>query len=306
MRGRCLSLGITLATAVSISSPLRTQTAQPAGQRGADAAGKPAAQPAPAPVHDINGIWMRHTPRGVDGGNGATYTKNLPEMTAWGQAKFKEAKDSNGGKYTLQETNDPVLTKCYPPGVPRVYFHPYPFEFNQTPKYVLMLYEYDHQVRRIYTDGRPLPTDPDLTWMGTSVGHWEGDSTLGRGHDRLQRKDLARSARRSAQRSVACGRALPTCGPRPPGITSHHDRLQGAGETVGGDALLRIQAGLGIGRNLLLGRLSRFQQVRRPQIRRDTIQQVDKRLDRRDQLSLIGLQLNSSGWLSTTYPPSEV
>ena len=136
------------------------------------------AQPAPAPVHDINGIWMRHTPRGVDGGNGATYTKNLPEMTAWGQAKFKEAKDSNGGKYTLQETNDPVLTKCYPPGVPRVYFHPYPFEFVQTPKYILMLYEYDHQVRRIYTDGRPLPTNPDLTWMGTSLGHWEGDSTL--------------------------------------------------------------------------------------------------------------------------------
>ena len=178
MRGRCPSLGIALATAVSLSSPLRTQTAQPAGQLGADAAGKSAAQAAPAPVHDINGIWMRHTPRGVDAGNGATYIKNLPEMTPWGQAKFKEAKDSNGGKYTLQDTNDPVLTKCYPPGVPRVYFHPYPFEFVQTPKYMPMLYEYDHQVRRIYTDGRPLPTNPDLTWMGTSVGHWEGDSTL--------------------------------------------------------------------------------------------------------------------------------
>ena len=128
MRGRCPSLGIALATAISLSSPLRTQTAQPAGQLGADAAGKSAAQAAPAPVHDINGIWMRHTPRGVDGGNGATYTKNLPEMTPWGEAKFKEAKDSNGGKYT--------------------------------------------------PDGRPLPTNPDLTWMGTSVGHWEGDSTL--------------------------------------------------------------------------------------------------------------------------------
>src|ERR1700680_549140 len=43
---------------------------------------------------------------------------------------------------------------------------------------MLMLYEYDHQVRRIYTDGRPLPADPDLTWMGTSVGHCEGDTTL--------------------------------------------------------------------------------------------------------------------------------
>jgi hypothetical protein len=171
-------LVLALATIVSISSFLQAQTAQPPAQQGADAAAKPAAKPAPAPARDINGIWMRRTPRGVEGGNGATYTKNLPEMTAFGQAKFKEAKDSNGGEYTLEDTNDPVLTKCYPPGVPRVYFHPYPFEFEQTPKYMLMLFEYDHEVRRIYTDGRPLPSDPDQTWMGTSVGHWEGDTTL--------------------------------------------------------------------------------------------------------------------------------
>ena len=71
-----------------------------------------------------------------------------------------------------------MITHCDPPGVPRVYFHPYPFEFVNTPKYLLMLYEYDHTVRRIYTDGRPLPMDPDLSWMGTSVGHWEGDTTF--------------------------------------------------------------------------------------------------------------------------------
>ena len=38
-----------------------------------------------------------------------------PVLTAWGEARFKEAKDSNGGNYRLDETNDPVLTKCYPP-----------------------------------------------------------------------------------------------------------------------------------------------------------------------------------------------
>jgi len=41
-----------------------------------------------------------------------------------------------------------------------------------------MLYEYDHWLRRLYIDGRPLPTDPDLSWMGTSVAHWESDTTL--------------------------------------------------------------------------------------------------------------------------------
>ena len=109
---------------------------------------------------------------------GATFTKEGPEMTPWAQAKFKQAKNSNGGEYTLDTTNDPVLTRCSPPGTPRVYFHPYPFEFVHTPKQTLMLFEYDHTNRRIFTDGRAVPSDPDLTWMGTSVGRWEGNTTL--------------------------------------------------------------------------------------------------------------------------------
>ena len=146
---------------------------------------KAAASSQPAPVHDLTGIWMMHSPPGM-GFTNYTYTDpktDPPVLTPWGKEKLQEAKPSNGGEYTLKTTNDPVLTKCYPPGLPRVYFHPYPFEFVQTPKYTLMLYEYDHTVRHIYTDGRPIPTDPDSIaephgWMGYSVGHWEGDSTL--------------------------------------------------------------------------------------------------------------------------------
>jgi hypothetical protein len=136
------------------------------------------AQTPPAPPHDLTGVWMLRNPAPMRSFAGATFTKEEPEMTPWAQAKYKEAKASNNGTYTLQTTNDPVLTKCDPPGVPRVYFHPYPFEFVHTPKYTLMLYEYDHMIRRIYTDGRSIPADPDLTWMGYSVGHWEGDATF--------------------------------------------------------------------------------------------------------------------------------
>ena len=148
-------------------------------------AGAAVAQTAPPPApskpalkHDLTGVWMARNPPATRAFAGATFTKEEPEMTPWALAKYKEAKSSNGGKYTLDTTNDPVVTKCDPPGVPRVYFHPYPFEFVSTPKYLLMLYEYDHMVRRIYTDGRPIPEDPDLTWMGSSVGHWEGDTTF--------------------------------------------------------------------------------------------------------------------------------
>lgn len=133
---------------------------------------------APAPRRDLAGVWMLRNPPAIRAYSGATFTKEEPELTPWAQAKYKEARNSNGGQYTLDTTNDPVLTTCAPPGTPRVYFHPYPFEFVHTSKYILMLYEYDHVVRRIYTDGRPLPEDPDLSWMGTSVGRWEDDSTF--------------------------------------------------------------------------------------------------------------------------------
>ena len=134
--------------------------------------------PEPAPKRDITGVWMIRNPEPMRAYSGATFTKEEPALTAWAAAKYKEAKASNNGQYSLEETNDPVLTKCLPPGLPRVYFHPYPFEFVQTPKYTLMLYEYDHMNRRIYTDGRDLPKDPDLSWLGTSVGKWENDTTF--------------------------------------------------------------------------------------------------------------------------------
>lgn len=140
------------------------------------------AQPPPAPRRDLSGVWMMRNPPGVDRRyTNFTFTDPKaapPALTAWGEARFKEARDSNGGNYKLDETNDPVLTRCYPPGVPRVYFHPYPFEVVHTPKSTLLIYEYDHTIRRVHTDGRSLPADPDLLWMGTSVGRWEGDTTF--------------------------------------------------------------------------------------------------------------------------------
>jgi len=162
---------LTLATAVTWLVWATSISAQAPASSAASAA-------AAAPKRDLTGVWMIRNPAGMRGYAGATFTKEEPEMTPWAIAKYKEAKNTNGGQYDLETTNDPVVTKCYPPGTPRVYFHPYPFEFIQTPKYVLMLYEYDHAIRRIYTDGRPLPPDPDLTWMGTSIGRWENDTTF--------------------------------------------------------------------------------------------------------------------------------
>lgn len=176
MRTSLRSSFLGIAAVCALSTALYAQGSGPSADKTNS---PPKTESAPAPVHDLTGVWMMRNPPGSQRGfTNYTFTKDPPELTPWAEAKYKEAKASNGGQFTLKTTNDPVLTRCDPPGVPRVYFHPYPFEFVHTPKYTLMLYEYDHTVRRIYTDGRPLPSDPDLLWMGTSVGHWEGDTTL--------------------------------------------------------------------------------------------------------------------------------
>ena len=43
---------------------------------------------------------------------------------------------------------------------------------------MLQIFEYDRFMRRIWTDGRPVPADPEPLWMGTSVGRWVDDTTF--------------------------------------------------------------------------------------------------------------------------------
>ena len=45
-----------------------------------------------------------------------------------------------------------------------------------TPNITVVLYEAVHAYRQIFTDGRPLPKDPNPNWMGYSIGRWEGDT----------------------------------------------------------------------------------------------------------------------------------
>ncbi len=67
---------------------------------------------------------------------------------------------------------------CLPPGLPAIMNQPYPMEFLLTPGQVTIVIEAYSQVRHIYTDGRPLPADPNPLFYGTSVGHWEDDTLV--------------------------------------------------------------------------------------------------------------------------------
>ena len=67
---------------------------------------------------------------------------------------------------------------CLPRGVPDTIGEPYPIQIVQTPAQVVILYEAGGYFRVIPIDGRGHPKDLDPTWMGNSVGHWEGDTLV--------------------------------------------------------------------------------------------------------------------------------
>ncbi|HXX46065.1 MAG TPA: hypothetical protein VEJ38_15150 [Candidatus Acidoferrales bacterium] len=68
--------------------------------------------------------------------------------------------------------------QCLPRGVPDTINEPYPIQIVQNSFEVVILYEAGEYFRVIPTDGRPHPKDLDPTWMGNSVGHWDGDTLV--------------------------------------------------------------------------------------------------------------------------------
>lgn len=76
------------------------------------------------------------------------------------------------------DIQDTPAANCVPPGMPNMMTQPYPIEFLFTPGKVTIIAEAYSQWRQIFTDGRSHPDDPDLTFNGHSVGHWEGDTLV--------------------------------------------------------------------------------------------------------------------------------
>lgn len=70
-------------------------------------------------------------------------------------------------------TRDPAI-KCYLPGVPRATYMPFPFQIFQSESAFFITYEFAGADRNVYLQD-PGPAQVD-SWMGQSVGHWEGDT----------------------------------------------------------------------------------------------------------------------------------
>lgn len=142
-------------------------------------------------------------PEGVQEGEGAAYPKGhyaeLDQLPDWGGIWFlqrgapgEKPKDPElKGEYKERyeawlagaRDSQGVVTRnrsnCSPPGLPRIMrLAQYPYEFIFAPGRVTINQEAWMQTRTIWTDGRKHQEDPDPTFMGDSIGHWEGDTLV--------------------------------------------------------------------------------------------------------------------------------
>jgi hypothetical protein len=115
---------------------------------------------------DLSGLWA---PAAILIGDIAANLKpgSVP-FQPWAEKLYKE-------RLANQGLDDPTAN-CIVGGVPRSDLVPYPFKILQVPGVTVILYEAVHSYRQIFSDGRPLPTDPNPAWFGYSVGRWEKDT----------------------------------------------------------------------------------------------------------------------------------
>jgi hypothetical protein len=88
----------------------------------------------------------------------------------WAAEAVKARKEAHG-----KENPD---AHCKPIGIVQLHTHPYPRRVIQTPGLLAILNEKDNVFRQIFTDGRPLPVDPQPWWYGYSTGKWVGDTLV--------------------------------------------------------------------------------------------------------------------------------
>lgn len=157
-------------------------------QKSTRAAPTPADWAGLAKLPDFTGVW--ETPLGPPAG--AVRGRGAADAVPADSGRGRAARSGRGGQpgpsltpeyaakakaQTAVQAGEQQTANCLPPGLPGIMTQPYPYEFLMTPGQVTIISEAYNQVRHIYTDGRPLPADPDPNFFGTSIGRWE-ENTL--------------------------------------------------------------------------------------------------------------------------------
>jgi hypothetical protein len=134
-----------------------------------------------AKLPDFTGVWEVTLGRPGGRGRGGRGAPGARGDRAGGPPPGPSLTPAYAAKRAERLKNAPEdnqTANCLPPGMPGIMGQPYPMEFLLTPGQVTIDIEAYSQVRHIYTDGRPLPDDPDPNFFGSSIGHWEGHSLV--------------------------------------------------------------------------------------------------------------------------------
>ena len=118
---------------------------------------------------DLSGIYQAASGRQFQDISAGLRAEDFP-IQPWAAAVAKRREEEN--------RKDDPYSHCLPPAVPRINVSNHPFKVLQLPGLVAILYETSNTFRQIFTDGRPLPKDPQPSWLGYSIGKWEGDTLV--------------------------------------------------------------------------------------------------------------------------------
>jgi len=127
---------------------------------------------------DLSGIWQleaRCPPEGCGDYPAAPEFIDLGARLKGGLPYQPWAAELVEKRWTQLGKDDPV-GGCRPAGAIRLLTFPPPRKILQLPGEVVILSERDVTYRQLFTDGRPLPQDPDPSWNGFSTATWEGDT----------------------------------------------------------------------------------------------------------------------------------
>jgi hypothetical protein len=129
---------------------------------------------------DLSGVWQpagdpKGTPGGVEGIVAPKYLIDVTSDLEPGEVPFQPWAAELYRQRNANFRRDNPLIRCLPAGVPRLNAYTHPYKIVQTPELIVILYESQTMFRQIFLDGRALLQDPQPSWMGYSIGKWEGD-----------------------------------------------------------------------------------------------------------------------------------
>ena len=177
MNNRVVGSFIAVALALALAF-----TTTKAGQRGGQSAPKPVPRAADGKP-DLSGIWITGALALLIGEDEANAIQKADAAAGRAAPRrepppYKPEAEAKRQEYLARKGIDDPMARCFLSGVPRITTRPLPFQIVQLPGQVILLYEAHHAFRIVPTDGRPHPGDIEPSFLGDSVGRWDGDTLV--------------------------------------------------------------------------------------------------------------------------------